>query len=378
MEPEVLDVCAREEPPGHWDAAIFLAGPSPRDEAVPSWRPRAVEVLRDRWKAPGRLVVFVPEHRHGVYDDYTGQVEWEERCLHLADEIVFWVPRDMRTMPALTTNVEWGMWHDSGKVVFGAPPQAPRNKYLRHYAVKHGVPVAATLDDVIAAALERIGEGARRSGGEREIPLLLWRQESFQRWYAAQRGAGNALRGARLQWRAGPYWGLRAAVEVAAEGRVKEEIVFFRPDVSAVVLYRPGATPEETAVVLVREFRGPAATEDGFARALPGGSGPGDPRHVAAREVAEETGLAGDAARLRPHGSRQADAAMSAHRVHLFSAEITEEELARIRGTGPHGRAEAGERTFVEAATFAEIGRGRLVDWATFGMIAEVLAAVRR
>lgn len=30
----------------------------------------------------------------------------------------------MKTMPALTTNVEFGAWADSGKVVFGYPENA--------------------------------------------------------------------------------------------------------------------------------------------------------------------------------------------------------------------------------------------------------------
>ncbi|SEF54963.1 Nucleoside 2-deoxyribosyltransferase like [Thermomonospora echinospora] len=378
MDSEVVVVYAREEPPQSWDAAVFLAGPTPRGPGAESWRPAAVDRLRGCWAGSGRLVVFVPEHRHGVHDDYRGQVDWEERCLHLSDEIVFWIPRDLRTMPAFTTNVEWGMWHDSGRVVFGAPPQAPKNDYLRHYAGKFGVPVSTTLDGVIAAALDRIGGGAPRTGGEREVPLLIWRLDGFQRWYAAQRGAGNVLRGARLLWHAGPLWGMRVAVEVAAEGRVKDnEVVFSRPDISVVVLHRPGPTLDETVVVLVREFRSAAATADGMVHELPGGSGPADPLRNAVEEVTEETGLVLDPARLHPHGARQVNATMSAHRAHLFSAEITGEELAAIRGTGPHGQVDLGERTYVEAATFAEIRRARLVDWATLGMIAEALTTVR-
>ncbi|REE99808.1 nucleoside 2-deoxyribosyltransferase domain-containing protein [Thermomonospora umbrina] len=378
MEPEVLVVHALEEPPESWEAAVFLAGPTPRAPDVPSWRPEAVERIRARWAVSGRLVVFVPEHRDRRYVDYTGQVDWEERCLHLADEVVFWVPRDMETMPALTTNVEWGMWHDSGRVVFGAPPEAPKNRYLLHYAERFGVPTATTLDGVVAAALDRIGDGSSRIGGEREVPLLVWRTPEFRQWYETQRGADNVLRGARVVWRTGLHWGLHVAVEVAAEGRVKaNEVVFSRPDISAVLLYRPGPTPDETVVVLVREFRSPASTEDGCVHELPGGSGPGDPLSTAVAEVAEETGLVLDPARLRRHGVRQVNATMSAHRAHLFSAEITEDELAAVRDTGPHGLLDEGERTYVEAATFAEIRRAALVDWATLGMIAEALYADR-
>lgn len=373
-------VYAPEEPPDGWDAAVFLAGPTPRGPEAASWRPAALDELRRRWRAPGRLVVFVPEHRDRPHGDYAGQVEWEERCLHLADEVLFWVPRELTAMPAFTTNVEWGMWHDSGRAVFGAPPGAPKNGYLLHYAAKYQVPTATTLGATVALALGRIGPGAPRTGGERAVPLLIWRTPTFQQWYAAQRGAGNELRGARVVYRSGLHWSLHVEVHVAAEDRVKaNEVVYSRPDISAVVLYRPGAALDDTAVVLVREFRSPAATADGFVHELPGGSGPGDPPDTAAAEVAEETGLALEAARLRAHGARQLNATLTAHRAHLFSAELTEAELAALRAApGPHGLVEEGERTYVEIATFGEIRRARLVDWANLGLITEALCAAPR
>ncbi|WP_207944708.1 nucleoside 2-deoxyribosyltransferase domain-containing protein [Actinomadura rubrisoli] len=375
MASEVVVVHAREEPPDRWRAAVFLAGPTPRSDDVASWRPGAVAELRGRWRGDGTLVVFVPEARDRRYGDHAGQVEWEERCLHLSDEVLFYVPREPATMPAFTTNVEWGMWHDSGRVVFGAPPEAPGNRYLLHYAAKFGVPVAADLPGTVAAALERIGPGASRTGGEREVPLLLWREEPFQRWYAAQRGAGNVLLGARVVFRFDVCWGLHVRVRVTAEGRVKDnEIVVGRPDVSVVVLYRAGATLDETEVVLVREFRSAGAAADGFVHELPGGSGTGGPARTALDEVAEETGLVLAPGRLREHGARQVNATLTAHRAHLFSARVTADELARLNGSGPHGLAADSEVTHVEVAAFGRIRRERLVDWATLGMIAEALA----
>jgi histidine triad (HIT) family protein len=62
----------------------------------------------------------------------------------------------METMPALTTNVEWGRWEDSGKLVLGSPADAEKNRYLEHYAYRLGVPVMATLEGAVAATLDML------------------------------------------------------------------------------------------------------------------------------------------------------------------------------------------------------------------------------
>jgi hypothetical protein len=150
-------VYAQEPAPSTWDASVFLAGPTPREPEVASWRPAAVDLLRDLWsgRGEGRLVVFVPETvEGGLSGGWTAQVEWEDRYLNACDVIAFWVPRDLRTLPGFTTNVEWGRWEASGKVVLGAPPDAPRNRYLFHYARLHGAPTADTLAATMIAALD--------------------------------------------------------------------------------------------------------------------------------------------------------------------------------------------------------------------------------
>jgi 8-oxo-dGTP pyrophosphatase MutT (NUDIX family) len=216
------------------------------------------------------------------------------------------------------------------------------------------------------------------------VPAEVRDGPAFRRWYAAQRRAGNTLLGARTVWtfRAGPvaafYWALHVRVHVAAEDRIKDnEVVISRPDVSAVALYRRGPTSDLTTVVLVREFRSPASTPDAYVHELPGGSAfeESPPLTVAAAEVAEETGLTIEGERFRAHGSRQVAATVSAHHAHLFSAELTGAELARLREAQnlPHGVEADSERTWVETTTYGEIRRGDLVDWATLGMLAEAL-----
>lgn len=110
--------------------SIFLAGPTPRNPEVPSWRPEALKILEEL-KFDG--TVLVPERQDGYSKiDYLDQVEWEEQGLRLSSLIVFWVPRNMITMPALTTNVEFGYWMAKcpEKVLYGRPDNAESCRYL--------------------------------------------------------------------------------------------------------------------------------------------------------------------------------------------------------------------------------------------------------
>jgi 8-oxo-dGTP pyrophosphatase MutT (NUDIX family) len=217
------------------------------------------------------------------------------------------------------------------------------------------------------------------------VPADIWHTVGFQNWYRAQSAAGNSLEQAKLLWslRVGdgseePFlWVMQVAVHVAAEGRVKaNEVVVFRPDVSAVALYRAARCLDETVVVLVREFRSPASTADGFVRELPSGSGAeSDARAQAAAELVEETGFTINPDRLRGHGSRQAAATLAAHHVHLFSASISEDELEwlRARRHEVQGDGHGQERTWIEITTFGEIRRSRSVDWTTLGLLTQAL-----
>jgi len=135
--------------------SIFLAGPTPRTRAVKSWRPDFIHQLESK-DINKDLTIIIPEFK--VYDpnnfknrSYETNVEWEEYYLFASTFIIFWIPRNMITMPALTTNVEFGMWicKQPGKLILGSPEDAVKNRYLEYYARKNAVPVYKTMDELI-------------------------------------------------------------------------------------------------------------------------------------------------------------------------------------------------------------------------------------
>ena len=139
------------------DKSIFLAGPTPRSTDVESWRPEAVKILRDLGFDG---IVYVPELCvDNRTFNYINQVWWEREALHNADVIVFWVPREMKTMPALTTNVEYGYWiaKNSDKVVYGRPDLSDSNRYLDWlYKAETGKDPANNLTDVLSEAVKNV------------------------------------------------------------------------------------------------------------------------------------------------------------------------------------------------------------------------------
>ena len=138
--------------------SIFLAGPTPRLESVESWRPEFIKKLKE---SGYNGVVLIPEMRNPndwkrengfAYDK---QIDWEEEAMEKASTIVFWIPREMYTMPALTTNIEFGYWYAKypSKLIIGIPENAEKCDYIR-YKAKQKCIFVETMDDVI----EELGE----------------------------------------------------------------------------------------------------------------------------------------------------------------------------------------------------------------------------
>lgn len=418
-------VYSLEEPPESFSKSIFLAGPTPLSTDVQSWRPQALELL-ERKNYNG--VVYVPENRPGskemvIPDD--GYPKWEHDAMDKSDLILFWLPRDLtmtpRTisdiakltgpelatykpwlkLPAYTTNVEFGLTAQFGKALFG-PIHGDKNEYLNFVADKFHIPLFHTLEGMLNEALfEILKDGSPRTGGEREIPLHIWKLRAFQNWYQAQKNAGNRLEGATVEWisrvrnkpKAIFAFALRPRVYIASEDRVKlNDPVVFRLDISSVVLYKRRPDLYDSEVVLIKEFRTAASTTDGFIWELPGGSSPyiTDPLQVAVEEVKKEVGLDIGPDRLDHRatwtttGPRQMAATLSTHKSHLFSVALTNKELKWLKSQKgvPHGSDypdnPTGERVYTEVVKLRDILYNNLVDWGNLGMILSVFTRKKR
>jgi nucleoside 2-deoxyribosyltransferase len=135
------------------EKSIFLAGPTPRSSKVASWRPEALKLLTE---LGFNGTVYVPEAMDwGPHSQYTEQLHWEWEGLNQATVVIFWVPRNIRTLPAFTTNIEFGNLVSSGKALMGYPKEAEKMKYLDALARRHHVPVMHSLRELLSAAIAR-------------------------------------------------------------------------------------------------------------------------------------------------------------------------------------------------------------------------------
>lgn len=135
--------------------SIFLAGPTPRGNDTVSWRKEACEKLKELGFDG---VVYVPEYSTWkVKEDYVDQAMWEREGLTKATVIVFWIPRSLPDMPAFTTNVEFGYWLSSNKVVYGRPDDAVKIKYLDWlYEFDYNEKPFNNLDELLNGAIKKI------------------------------------------------------------------------------------------------------------------------------------------------------------------------------------------------------------------------------
>lgn len=157
-----MKILYSNQPYEFFQQSIFLAGPTPRRKEVTSWRPAALELLQ---ALNYQGAVYVPEWiDFAPQIDYISQVEWEFNALETAKVIAFWIPRNLETMPAFTTNVEFGRYSQSCRTLYGRPPDAPNTRYLDwlyekmncHYGIKRGLPFTSLKELLEQASIDAL------------------------------------------------------------------------------------------------------------------------------------------------------------------------------------------------------------------------------
>ncbi len=373
----------KEEMPKGFSKSLFLAGGTSRNyQEVSSWRETALQIL-DHIGYDG--VVFIPEFRdkEEKYSSHEEYIEWEEKYLECADVILFWVPRDLSLdskqqlkLPCFTTNIEFGKYINSGKVVFGAPEDAEKVSYMKYYVEKYDITVNQTLTETIREALNLLGDGSPRQEGECFIPLNVWKLPTFQEWYQAHKQAGNILHDARVLYTFKPdhktpfLWIVKANIWIKEENRFKSnEFVLSRPNLNTLMLWKKSDEILDSEVLLIKEFRTPANTKDGFIRELISGSS------NIIEELKEETGFSIEESRLQNHSNRQLMGTFSAHKSNLYSALLTDEEMNYFKSNQnkPFGLEKDSERTYIETYTIKDLLNNNLTDWSTLGQIFSVI-----
>ena len=130
-----MEINYSDQPVKNAKKSVFLAGPTPRSKDIQSWRTNACVYLQEQ-DFDG--IVYVPELSSGEAQfSYDNQIEWEWEALEKASIIAFWIPREITTMPAFTTNVEFGYYVRDSKVAYGRPDSAEKMKYLDRLFKRH-------------------------------------------------------------------------------------------------------------------------------------------------------------------------------------------------------------------------------------------------
>lgn len=383
-------IYAQDPIPNQIEKSIFLAGPSlrPGQEGT-SWRIKALQIL-ESLEYDG--IVFVPEFKDSIFDDnfnWNTQVSWENRCLKIADNILFNINRDIdNKLLGLTTNHEFGYWSKSGKCILVTPLNADKVEYQKHWAKELKIPQFQDLFNGIKYLInEQTNE--LRIDGERFIPQEIWKLDQFQDWYKHMKGVGNWISDAKVlnTYRIPSNnkvfaYTLWVNIYIKNENRYKNnEFIFSRPDISSCVLYKPDyENPMNTDIILVSEFRSPVNNEKGMVYELPGGSSvkPGiDPKERIVEELEEETGFEPNVRKLVFEGERQLCATMLTHKSYLYSYELSvfeyEKIIANIREGKTFGNVEDTELTYLHTFKAKDLLTAKYIDWSNLGQVLKVI-----
>jgi len=134
------------------EKSLFLAGPSTLVKGI-TWRNEALKILQDL-EYDG--VVYVPEFRNvtTIYDA-DKQFHWERKGLFNSTSLIFWIPRKIPEILAMNTNVEFGYWVKSSKVLYGRPDESDNNEGLDMlYRYERNLEPHNKLEDLLKEAIK--------------------------------------------------------------------------------------------------------------------------------------------------------------------------------------------------------------------------------
>ena len=138
------------------ERVIFLAGPCPRGSTEQTqwqnqWHAAAVGLVKQytSWEDT-TVCIPLPYETDKAFEE---GVAWEDTCMERADAILFWVPRDLEKLPGFTTNVEFGEYLKSGKIILAYPEGAPKMRYMAVKARWHDIPVSHDLEGAVREAV---------------------------------------------------------------------------------------------------------------------------------------------------------------------------------------------------------------------------------
>lgn len=382
-------VFSNEPFPTEVTKSIFLAGPSPRykegDEIqTNTWRHYAIDYLKSL-NYDG--IVYIPIPRDFFYGEkansnlisYLKQIDYEQSALERADIILFYLDRK-NDNEGLTTNVEFGKYYDSGRVVYCRPKDAVKVRYLDNLCFEKGLTIYLNLNEALEHSLYLIGDGIKRINGECTVPSIIFKSEQFQTWYQNLLKAGNELKDFKVTSIINPNetlfgFSAWASVYITNEERYKtNEWIFSRIPVSYVVPYY--IEGDKTYFVLTSEFRTSVNNSKGRVFELAGGSTtkPGiTPIQNAIKELEEETGLIiKDESRYKILGERQTFATYLTMKLYAVSVELTKEEFLQVVDNVNKDKTlgeNEEEQIKLHIATLDEVMNIYPVDWTTLGIM---------
>lgn len=134
--------------------SCFLAGPTPRDKDVKSWRSDAIEIFKELNFTGSLYIPELPEKHYYDNETSTEEIKWDQEALEKCDIVMFWIPRD-KDMLGLSTNVEFGFLINKGNIVYGRPNNAMRCEFLDYlYKSKLGKEYNTTLKQTIKGVID--------------------------------------------------------------------------------------------------------------------------------------------------------------------------------------------------------------------------------